>query len=410
MSTPTAIIKANWEARQAKMAELRSIDEAAEGRAYDDDENAKVAELRADLEAIDQRVQSNIEAQIRSIEITDATTALLGAIEDRESGTLVDQRSIGARFEASEDVRNWDGHGKVGLFDEKIDLRAVTTVTTGATSGGSFIVPDRLGRIGQDFLDRKVFLTDLLSSIPVSNGSVEYVQDESPLADLSDKAIEVAENTAKPQAGPTFDVVVEPVQTIAAWMNITRQALADVPQLRGYLDTRLRYSLKRRYDKQVINGSGAGNIIGLLQRSGIVTYTPAAPEPVYQSLRHGIRLGEDNEAVYEIVVLNPADAEAFDLSNHAADGLHAVPNVAGPSARTSWGLTQVRSTAIAAGTAMLIDPMAVALLDRQSVAAYLTDSHASNFISNVLTLLLEMRAGVALFDPKGVAAITFDES
>src|SRR5690606_5722343 len=123
---------------------------------------------------------------------------------------------------------------------------AVTTVTLGATSAGAFVVPDRLGRVGQDFLDRRVFLTDLLPTIPVSTGSVEYVQDESPLADLADKAAETDEGSNKPQAGPTMDVVTEPIRTVAAWMNITRQALSDVPQLRGYLDNRLRYSIKRR--------------------------------------------------------------------------------------------------------------------------------------------------------------------
>jgi hypothetical protein len=117
---------------------------------------------------------------------------------------------------------------------------------------------------------------------------------------------------------------------------------------------------------------------------------------------------EQDEAVPEIVVLNPADAELFDLTHYDADGLHAVPNVAGSGARTSWGLTQVRSTAVASGTAVLIDPMAVAVLDRQQVTAYMTDSHASNFVANILTLLLEARLGLAVFDPAGVCAVTFD--
>ncbi len=38
----------------------------------------------------------------------------------------------------------------------------------------------------------------------------------------------------------------------------------------------------------------------------------------------------------------------------------------------------------------------------------MTDSHASNFTSNILTLLLELRAGLALFDSVGVAKITFN--
>lgn len=409
MSNAVKILKANFDARQAKVAELRSIDEAAVGRVYDADEEAKVTELRSELEAIEGRLKVGLEDELRSAEINDAAGAILSHMS-RDDRSSDDHRSIGTRFAASEEARSWNGHGKAGVFDEEISLRAVTDVTTGATSGGAFIDPQRLTRVGQDFLDRRTFLLDLLPVIPISTGSAEYVQDESPLADMSNKAAETAEGENKPQAGPTLDVITEPAQTVAVWANITRQAMADASQLQGYLDGRLRYSLKRRVDGQAIGGSGAGNIIGLANRSGIVTYTPSAVEPAYKTIRHAIRLGEDNEAVYEIVVLNPADAENFDLANHATDGLHAVPNVAGPSARTAWGLTQVRSTAIAAGTALLIDPMAVSVLDRQQVSAYMTDSHASQFIANILTLLLETRVGLALFDPKGVAAVTFDES
>ncbi len=53
MSNALKAVKANFEARVAKAIELRSIDEAAAGRAYDTDETTKVTELRSELEAID---------------------------------------------------------------------------------------------------------------------------------------------------------------------------------------------------------------------------------------------------------------------------------------------------------------------------------------------------------------------
>ena len=60
---------------------------------------------------------------------------------------------------------------------------------------------------------------------------------------------------------------------------------------------------------------------------------------------------EDVEAVPEIIVLNPADAELFDLSNSTSAGIHATPDFTGGlqqgPARSVWGLTPVRSTAIA---------------------------------------------------------------
>jgi len=409
------IVRENFKARTEIQGELRQIDEAAtaDKRDYTDDEKATIDEKRVALKTIDDRISANLEQQVRSEEIQSGMDRFLGVMADRDTGEVTDTRSLGERF-TSDEFRTWASGGARGqspAMDVDLDFRAVTNVTTGATSGGAFVTNDRLGRVGNDFLDRRTFLLDLLPSINVTTGSVEIVQDKSPLADLANAATEIAEGGAKPQAGPTLAVVTEPIQTVAAWANITRQAAADAPQVQGYLDGRLRYSVKRRADGQVINGDGTSpNISGLLDRTGINAYdaTAAGAEATYLSIRKAITLMEQDEAVPEIIVLNPADAEKFDLSNDTANGLHAIPNVAGPGATTAWGLTQVRSTAIASGTAMLIDPMAVAVLDRQQVTAYMTDSHASNFVSNILTLLLEARLGLAVFEPAGVCSVTFD--
>jgi hypothetical protein len=91
-----------------------------------------------------------------------------------------------------------------------MEFRAVTNVTTRRDVGWCARTrTQRLDRIGNDFLNRRTFLLDLLPTIPVSNGRIEYVQDQSPLADFADKAAEVAGVRAKPQAGPTLAVITE---------------------------------------------------------------------------------------------------------------------------------------------------------------------------------------------------------
>lgn len=407
-----SIVRANFSRRTEIQAELRSIDEAAtaDSRDYTDEERSRIAVVKSELEGIDARIASNLEMEQRTQTITDGISSMLGVLADRYTGQVEDTRSLGERF-VSDDLRSWaaaGAHGTSPALHADDELRAVTDLTTTSAQ----VQAQRLGRVGQDFLDRRTYLLDLLPVISVPVGSVEYLQDASPLADMANKAAETSEGSAKPQAGVTLQLVTEPTATIAVWSNLTRQSLADAPDIaRGFLDGRMRYAIKRRSDSQVINGNGtAPNLKGLANRTGIVTYAPASAEDRAMSIRHGIKLGEDAEAVYEIIVMNPADAEIFDLTNYASAGLHANQSdgLASAGARTAWGLTQVRSTAIAAGTALLIDPMAVSVLDRQSVTSYLTDSHASNFTSNILTLLLEARLGLALFDPAGVCKITFN--
>lgn len=418
------ILRENFKARAEIQGELRSIDEAAtaDNRDYTDDEKVTIEEKRSALEAIDGRITANLEIEARSQEIGNGLDKFLGAVADRD-GEVQDTRSIGQRFTDTDEYRSFaerNGQGSVAALNmmfDGMDFRAVSDTTLGATSGGAWARPPLFPRVGQDFLDRKVYLLDKLPHIATTDTAVVYVQDKTPLADLPNKAVEVTEGSAKPQAGLTTTVVTEPIATIAAWANITRQVAADVPQIQGYLDNRLRYSVKRRADAEVIAGDGSSpNIRGLANRSGILTNAPGSSEARYITIRHSITLMEQSEAVPEIIVLNPADAELFDLSNSTSAGLHTVMDndstgqgaLANGPARTAWGLTQVHSNAITSGTALLIDPMAVTVFDRQQPTAYLTDSHASNFTSNILTLLLEARLGLALFNPLGVLKVTFN--
>jgi HK97 family phage major capsid protein len=417
------LVRANFARRQEIQAELRSIDEGTildadtnEVRAYTEDETTERTKKFSELATIDERMTAQLQLEQRSQAINSGIDSMLGSMLDRQNDSLTDERSIGERF-AGDEYRQWVEGGGRGSFHVDmpgVEFRAITDTTLGVSgSGGTLTRPQRLTRIGQDFLDRRTFLIDELPVINVTQGNIEYVQDKTPLADLADAGREVAEQATKPQSGATFQVVSESAAVIAEWTNMTRQVMADVPQIQSYLDGRMRYGLKRRADKQVISGDGVSpNLLGLTGRSGIVTYAPGGAEARYKSIRHAIRLGEDVESVYELIVLNPADAEIFDLSNDTTAGLHAVNAMAGDlrdaPARTAWGLRQVRSTAIASGTALLIDPTAVAVFDRQQVQAYMTDSHGNNFTSNLITMLLEVRLGLGLFNPAGVAKVTFN--
>jgi len=413
--TDIDIVKANFDRRHEIQGELRQIDEAAttDKRDYSDDEKNRILELRAECDPIDGRIRHRLEAMKATEEQRGGIEHILGLALDRHD-QVQDVRSIGERFTGAEGFEDWSKHGARGSFNvplEGLDIRSVTDTTLGSTSGGAFVVPTMLPRVGQKFLDRKVFLTDLLDSIPVPSASVEFVQDVSPLADLADKAAETSEDSAKPQAGFTSSLVTTPVATIPAWVNITRQVAQDVPQIQAYLNGRLRYALKRRFDKQAINGDGSSpNLKGLINQSNIVTNAPGSSEARYITIRHTIKLMNDNEAEPELIVLNPADSEYFDLANSAANGIHAVPNANDGPAKMAWGMQIVTSTAVASGTAVLLDPTCVALLDRMEPTAFLTDSHASNFTANILTLLLELRAGLALFNPSGVGVATFNGS
>lgn len=397
------LVRANHSARVDKMTELREIDErcTADDRAYTDEEQAQITELRTQLAAIDDRLTAALELESRNEQITQAATGLDKLLADRDAAEArakaPDTRSIGERYaEARGDT--FDSAER--FLAEGMEMRAVLDT-------GDFLVqPDRApGVVGP--LDQRTYLADLLPRQATGSNSLEYVQDNTDYS--TNPAAEVAEGAAKPEGGLSLTEVTDPVRTIAVWTQMTRQAAEDASEVAAYLDGRLRYQLRRRLDASILAGNGTSpNLLGILNRSGILTQAPSSAEDQAITIRKAQTTMEQADSVPQIVVLNPADAEAFDLTNYAASGLNAVPNVAGPSARTAWGLTQVRMPQIASGTALLIDPISVMVRDRQQPTVHWTDSHASTFTSNILTLLLELRAGLQVFQPKGICKVTFN--
>lgn len=416
--THTDIALANLARRKEITGELREIDEAAttDKRGYSEEETAKIEAFRSELAQIDERVMQNLQMQVRQNDIERGAADLLGVMMERSEsgGGEPERRTVGHAFSETEEFRAWAAtQGKNGHFHAELpgEFRAVTDGTLAAGSAGELVVTPRLPGIRMETLDRPAALLDVVSHIPVTQAAVEYVQDVTPQADLIDVPAIVPELGQKPEAGITLDVLTEPIKTVAVMTHVTRQAAADVPQFVGYVDGRMRYALRRKADQQLLGGTGVGNdMTGILNRSGINTYAPGSSEARYRSIRHGITMMEQDETVPEIVVLNPADAEIFDLSNDTSAGLHAADADGGirlAPARTAWGLRQVRTNAISSGTALLIDPTVIAIFDRQQVTAYTTDSHGTNFARNLIALLLEARLGVGLFQPQGVCKITF---
>ena len=320
-------------------------------------------------------------------------------------------RSMGdaaGKFVASDALASFRSHGYRGQAAVEFDgmsLRAVVDNTV--TSGGAFQNPTRVPVTPLAVPNRMLRLIDLLPHGTTSDNSVEYVQDTTTTV-AGDTAAEVAESGAKPETTETFAVVTDPVRTIATYINMTRQAAEDNEQLNSYIESQLVYRINRRLDNQIINGDGTGaNLLGLLNRSGILTLAPGAAEARAITTRKAVTLLEQNEQEANAIVLNPADLEKFDLYA-ATTGEFIKGDGYGRTQGTIWGLQPVWSNAIASGTALIMDTSAAMIWDRRQPTLYLTDSHASNFTSNILTLLAELRAALSLFQPKGVVKVTYN--
>jgi HK97 family phage major capsid protein len=299
------------------------------------------------------------------------------------------------------------GHGRAAIDVPELTVRSL--IDNQATSGGAFQNPSRPATIPQTYADRIPRVADLLDRQTTGDNTVEYVRDTTA-AGAGGAAAETSEGSAKPETTYTFEVVTDSVRTVAHWLNITRQTLADNQQLEGYFRGRLTYGLLYRLDGQILNGNGsAPNLRGILNTSGINTYAPSSPEARVISIRKAITQVQQDEYAASGVVLNPADWELVELSTDDNGSFRVSPNVQNAMGPRIWGLAVVPSTAIASGTGLVGDfRMGATLWDRQQAQVFITDSHASNFTSNILTMLAELRVALSVWRPSCFCKITFN--
>lgn len=314
--------------------------------------------------------------------------------------------SLGTRFvEATREQRGAYSGGRVGLAVEG-EVRALFADYPSAPTR----VPGILTPPEQDMT-----ILDLITRAPISTRTVEWVAETTS----PDAAAEVLVGALKPESEFDVELRTDSTKVIATWVNFGRQTIRDEAQLRSYIDLRLAYAVRRRLAQQVISGDGVGaNMTGILNTAGISTYVEAtAAQKAVVSIRKAKTVAELADYPATGVVVAPIDAEAIDLTS-ATDGTLLVAVQAQGTVRTLWGMTLVTSTALTgtnvgvAGGRFLVGGFreAAVLWERTGVELFLTDSHASNFTSNVLTLLAEIEALLTVMRPAAIVAGTFGAS
>jgi HK97 family phage major capsid protein len=294
------------------------------------------------------------------------------------------------------------GLGFKGLAD--LGMRADLITGGSSTSAGAFVIADRFQEL-QPLGRAPLTILDLIRVLTTSSDLVEYVAQTA----RTNNAAEIDEATGsgdgtgvKPESAFTYVVRSAPVSTIPNWIPVTRQAMADVPQLRGYIDTELRDNVREALANAVLNGATPG-IVGILQTSGrqsqaydtnVLTTTRKARTKVRT-------VGRTTPTGY---LMNPSDWEAIDLlQDNEARYFYG-----GPAAVLTprlWGLPVAEEENIAAGDALVGNFQKAIMWDREQSTISVSDSHSDFFIRNLLAILAEMRAAFALVQPSAMVEI-----
>jgi HK97 family phage major capsid protein len=231
-------------------------------------------------------------------------------------------------------------------------------------------------------------------------------------ASFTNNARGQTEGNEKAQSAITFNKYNVAIETIAHWLKVSKQLLADSPAVVSYIETRLRFGVEAAVDNQLMNGNGTSpNLSGLLDSGNYTVYTPTSGDNLIQAI---------NRAKYQLwaigyiadtVYVNPADWGAQEIEReNGSNGMYLYGAPGTISGLNPFGIRVVITPRIAAGT-FLVGQTAVATGVWNRSGTVIEMGYEDNdFTSNLVTVLGEVRLGLGVTVPAAMLGGEFTTS
>lgn len=372
LSERDAALSGKFQTKDEAIAALKAADD-------------KVTALVADLKTSNDRLIKERTAR--------PPGALLG-------GNDIDQRSLGQRFAETEQfkallanpaARSATHMSVAGRL--RLERKAITVAGSGFP-----VLPQMVGTYPLAQIPPVV--RDLLTIVPLSgSNAIEYVKETWTWnADY-----QINEGDKKAESTATYTPVTESVRTIATFVKVSRQMIADVPYFMSTVDDNLMYAVAKKEDVELLFGTGAAGHL-----HGIMPQATALPAGVlvggtYQAdtVLSAIAYLANNGYAPTGIVMNPVDWANMQIAK-TAQGVYIL---GGPpsamAAQNLWGVSLVTTPAMTAGNFLVGSfPANAALFDREVVSVEISYENEDDFVRNLATIRAEERVALAVFRPQ----------
>lgn len=243
----------------------------------------------------------------------------------------------------------------------------------------------------------------LFPAIALDDNSVYQIRETattgwaaSPQTEASDKA----------ESAASLSAISVSVRTLAHWIPVSKQALADVGGLAAFLDRRLMWGLSRLADQEILSGDNTGEHL-----SGLI-YSAASFDPTL--------LGSGVWDYYSVInaamtQLKTSGFSASFLIMHPRDGfrmrnkrdttyqfIQPIPGLMPPAI--------VESPLCTEGTFVVGDASQALIRVRQAATIDVSESHSDYFTKNMVAVRAEERALLQVLSPNAFVTGSFSTS
>jgi HK97 family phage major capsid protein len=260
----------------------------------------------------------------------------------------------------------------------------------------------RSGRI-VDAVTRPLQVIDILPIGTTSQAAYVYMEETT----RTHAAEEKGEGVAFAESAFALTERSSAVRKITDSVPVTDEQLEDVEGVEAYLNGRLMFGLRQRFDTQVLTGNGtAPNLRGILNVAGIQTQAKGAdpvPDAIYKALT---KVRVTGRAAPTHVLLHPNDWQDIRLMR-TADGIYIWGSPSEAGAARIWGLPVVQADALTENTGLVgaFDPAMISAFERRGIDIQVGYS-GTQFVEGRRTIRADMRVALVVFRPAAFATVT----
>ncbi|MFO2466119.1 phage major capsid protein [Pseudomonas sp. 15FMM2] len=371
----------------------------------DHDIDQVVTALKAHKETIEGQGEKQGEFNARLQELEQRAVA--GGLKQVSDPTAKQPNVISAAVTEAEGLSSIQaGQKSTGRITVTAGVRAaVTNPDKGAAGSTSYpTAPARAPGI-QGIPQPRLSLLDVLPIVPVEGSTYEYVQLDGY---LSGAAYQAKEGDEKSEGQLPTKLSRAEIATIATWIPASLQVLNDNSQLEQQVGLLMSVGVRQKLEQELLAGAGGdGEILGFIAQATAAGITTGKPVD-----RIGLALTDLKALGWNpnVIVMNPRDWFAIESeradTTDGGDGQYVIGTPRDPAPPSLWGTPVVVTMGMPELGALVLDTSTTALLDRQEVTVEASRHDGNNFRRNLVTILAEMRAGLAVYAPTSMRLVS----
>ena len=404
-------------------AGIESLDEAGVKEFQDRNEDLKGARARfANLREMENALKEQ-EAEQKALDSTPDRKGLPFASGNENPGggggapgvgegefkTLGDRFIDSAGYKAIPDFKKWnpkaDGNIKSeieGVSIKSLQLDAMKATMT--TSAGWAQYPTQFVRPPIMTALRRPVVADMIPQDDTEQSTIMWWEETT----FTNTAAAVAEGGQKPEAALGTTLRTQAVMKIAVTLPVTDEQLADVPQVRAYIDNRLSLMVQLAEEAALLNGNGVSpNIMGFHSKPGIGSIARAATEDNPDAILRAITDVNSIAGFANVsaIILHPLNWLAIRLLR-TKDGAYLWGHPSLPGPVTLWGLPVVATPAQTVNRGLVGDFQLYSHISRRMGVRIDVGYINDDFIKDVQRIRLEERLSLEIYRASAFEEIT----